>query len=89
MWKRMYPAGSSAAEITRYNKNIHINVTEHDKNVCMSRHSLDGTYRLTNFISNLERIYGDQVSSSMSDRSHSQEQPPGMTPLYVTLRPIS
>lgn len=49
----MYPAGSSAADITK--------------------HSLDGTYRLTNFISNLERIYGDQVSSSMSDRCHSQE----------------
>ncbi|XP_023323214.1 protein AAR2 homolog [Eurytemora carolleeae] len=39
----------------------------------ITRHSMDGSYQLTKFIGQLDKLYGDQVSSSMSDRSHAQE----------------
>jgi len=39
----------------------------------ITRHSMDGSFQLAAFISSLDKLYGDQVSSSMSDRSHAQE----------------
>ena len=35
----------------------------------ITRHSLDGTFQLSEFLSTLHRIYGDAVSSSMSDQN--------------------
>jgi len=39
----------------------------------ITKYSLDGSYQLNSFIGQLDKLYGDQVSSSMSDRNHSQE----------------
>jgi len=39
----------------------------------ITQHSMDASYQLTDFIGSLDKLYGDQVSSTMSDRSHVQE----------------
>ena len=38
----------------------------------ITAHSMDGTFQLNTFLASLDKIYGDQVSSTMSDRSHIQ-----------------
>eukprot|EP00092_Neocalanus_flemingeri_P029465 GFUD01031995.1.p1 GENE.GFUD01031995.1~~GFUD01031995.1.p1 ORF type:complete len:396 (+),score=120.40 GFUD01031995.1:36-1223(+) len=39
----------------------------------ITRHSLDGTFQLSAFVGSLEKLYGDQVSTSMSDQDSVRE----------------
>jgi len=39
----------------------------------ISKFSMDSSHQLSQFISSLDLLYGDQVSSSMSDHSHTEE----------------